>query len=103
MRYNTAGGEGIYLRTQGPAPNRTFTISWQGQFQVSAVAPANFQVTFREGSQTMTFTYGELTPQILVSIGIQHRTRSAYTQWYCHERGIYPTNGTRLTLGHINP
>jgi hypothetical protein len=102
MRYNTAGGEGIYLRTQGTFPHRTFTISWQGQFQVSADAPANFQVAFREGSQTMTFTYGELTPQILVSIGIQSRLKGAYTQWYCHERGIYPTEGTRLTLGHVN-
>jgi hypothetical protein len=102
MRYNTAGGEGIYLRTQGTAPRRTFTISWQGQFQVSAVAPANFQVTFREGSQTMAFTYGVLTPEILVSIGIQGRMKMAYTQWYCHERGIYPTNGTRLTLVHVD-
>ena len=51
----------------------------------------------------MTFTYGELTTQTLVAIGIQHRTRSAYTQWYCAGSGVYPTDGTRLTLGHVNP
>jgi hypothetical protein len=102
MRYNTAGGEGIYLRTQGTYPHRTFTISWQGQFQVSAVAPANFQVTFREGSQTMTFTYGELIQQHLITIGIQSRTKAAYTQWICHDKGNNPAQGTRLTLGHVN-
>jgi len=102
MRYDTAGGEGIFVKTYGKYPNRTFTVSWQGEFQVSAEAPANFQVTFREGSQNMAFTYGELTGQTLVSIGIQSRTKAAYTQWYCHGLGIYPTAGTRLTLGHVN-
>jgi hypothetical protein len=103
LRYNTAGGEGIFLRTQGTAPNRTFTISFQGQFQVSADAPANAQVTFRENSQKITFTYGTLTPQTLVAIGIQHRTRAAYTQWFCNGSGVYPTQGTQLSLGHVNP
>jgi hypothetical protein len=101
-RYNTAGGEGIFLRTQGKAPNRTFTISFQGQFQVSADAPMNAQVIFRENSQTLRFVYGQLTGQTLVAIGIQSKLKVSYTQWYCRGQGIYPTNGTRLTLGHVN-
>jgi len=101
LRYNTTAGEGIFLRTQGQAPNRTFTISWQGEFQVSAEAPANAQVTFRENSRTITYTYGELTLQNLVTIGIQSRFRDSYTERYCDGDGRYPTNGTRLTLGYV--
>ena len=100
LRYG-GPGEGIFLRTQGTAPNRTFTISWQGEFQVSAEAPANAQVTFRENSRTITYTYGELTTQTLVSIGIQSRLQDSYTERYCNGHGRYPTNGTRLKLGYV--
>ena len=101
LRYNTNDGEGIFLRTQGTAPNRTFTISWQGEFQVSAEAPANAQIRFRENSRTITYTYGELTTQTLVTIGIQSRLRDSYTERFCNGHGRYPTNGTRLTLGYV--
>jgi hypothetical protein len=101
-RFNTAGGEGIFLRTQGRAPNRTFTISWQGQFNVSANAPANAQVTFREGSQTMLFTYGESVYQNLAQIGVQSRLKTSYTERYCNNHGVYPTNGDRLRIVHVD-
>jgi hypothetical protein len=101
LRYGGTG-QGIFLRTQGTAPNRTFTVSWQGEFQVSAEAPANAQVTFRENSRTITYTYGELTTQTLVAIGIQSRLRDSYTERYCDGHGRYPVNGTRLSLGYVS-
>jgi hypothetical protein len=102
LRYDTAGGEGIFLKTHGRAPNRTFTISWQGEFQVSADAPANAQVTFRENSRTLTYTYAETVPQIAMAIGIQSQLRDSYTERYCNGHGVVPTNGTRLTLGYVS-
>jgi hypothetical protein len=94
-------GEGIFLRTQGTKPNRTFTISWQSHFIVSAPTEANAQVTFRENSRTITFQYGEVTFQTLVTIGIQSRSQLAYTEWYCGGKGRYPVNGMRLNLGYV--
>ncbi len=94
-------GQGIVLRTQGTPPNRTFTISWQGEFQVSAEAPANAQVTFRRNSRTITYTYGRTTTQTLVAIGIQPRLRDSFTERYCEGQGRYPGDGTRLTLGYV--
>ena len=94
-------GSGVFTRTQGTAPHRRFTVSWQGFFAVSAPTTANAQVTFREDSQNIVFQYGPTTFQNLVTIGIQSKQQLSWATRYCNAVGMYPTNGTKLTLVHM--
>jgi hypothetical protein len=50
--------EGIFTKTSGHAPHRTFLISWQGHSYSSEAYFALAQVLFTEGSQTIKFIYG---------------------------------------------
>lgn len=99
--YSGGSTNGIFVRTQGTAPHRTFTVSWQGFFAVSAPTTANAQVIFREDSQDITYVYGTTTFQNLVTIGIQSKQVLSWAARYCSANGIYPSNGTELTLRHF--
>ena len=94
------GSSGIFLRTQGVKPHRTFLISWQGVFAVSAPTTARAQAIFREDSQTITLVYGMTTRQTSVVVGIQSKQQLTWAQRYCDGSGVYPTKGTKLTLNH---
>jgi hypothetical protein len=50
--------EGIFTKTSGRAPHRTFLISWQGHAYNNEAYFALAQVKFTEGSQTIRFIYG---------------------------------------------
>jgi hypothetical protein len=50
--------EGIYTRTSGTKPHRTFIISWQGHAYSSESYFILAQAVFKEGSSTIRFRYG---------------------------------------------
>ena len=61
------GGK-LHSRTQGTAPNRTFTVSWKDWVTDSfgASFPSvtqNFQVVLHEGTGVIDLVYGNLVPQ----------------------------------------
>lgn len=100
--YPGGSTSGIFVRTQGTAPHRTFTVAWQGVFGGSFVSSVNAEVIFREDSQDVTYLYGTVTPQEnLVTIGIQSKQVLSWAARYCGGAGIYPSNGTKLTLRHF--
>jgi hypothetical protein len=67
LQNGTAGN--CYVQTDGVAPNRTFTVSWEnvGQYSfTTAITPVgsnNFQVVFTEGSDDIQFRYGAMDNQ----------------------------------------
>jgi hypothetical protein len=99
--YGGGSSNGVFVRTQGTTPHRTFTVSWQGVFAVTAPTTANAQVIFREDSQDVTYVYGTTTFQNLVTIGIQSKQVLSWAARYCGGAGIYPSNGAKLTLRHF--
>jgi len=50
--------EGIFTKTSGTAPHRTYVISWQGHSFSSESYFVLAQAVFTEGSQTIKFRYG---------------------------------------------
>ncbi len=58
-----------YIQTDGVAPNRTFTVSWEnvGQYSfttvITPVGSNNFQAVFTEGSDNIEFRYGAMDNQ----------------------------------------
>ncbi|HEY0389199.1 MAG TPA: hypothetical protein VGC71_12230 [Gaiellales bacterium] len=50
--------EGIFTKTSGVAPNRTFVISWQGHAFNSESYFVLVQAVFKESSQTIRYRYG---------------------------------------------
>lgn len=50
--------EGIFTKTSGTAPHRTFVISWQGHSFNSESYFVLAQAVFKEGSTTFRFRYG---------------------------------------------
>ncbi|HLP83347.1 MAG TPA: choice-of-anchor X domain-containing protein [Phycisphaerales bacterium] len=56
----------VYVQTDGVAPNRTFTVSWEnvGQYSfttvITPIGSNNFQVVFTEGSDNIEFRYGAM-------------------------------------------
>jgi hypothetical protein len=64
----TTAPNGVYVRTDGVAPNRRFTVSWQGVSLQNATLGGglpdsnNFQVMLYETTNTIEFRYGDITP-----------------------------------------
>jgi hypothetical protein len=50
--------QGIFTRTTGEAPHRTFTISWQGRAFGNTAYAVLAQVIFHQGSQNVQYRYG---------------------------------------------
>lgn len=67
--------EGIFTKTSGTAPHRTFVVSWQGHAFNNEQYLVLAQVRFSEGSQTIRYRYGASDNQGVFSpsetIGIQ--------------------------------
>jgi hypothetical protein len=99
---DTAHGftEGVFRQTQGKAPHRTFTISWQGhEFTISNSNPLVFaEVIFTEGSQKITFVYG-LNGGTGATVGVQSAQQQTSAPWSCNSpTGV--TSGQTLTFVH---
>jgi hypothetical protein len=93
--------DGVFVRTAGLAPHRTFLVSWQGQENLSTPTPVLAQVLFREGSQTITFRYGT-TGGGSATIGIQARQQLQARELSCNSGALAVAAGTQITLVHTN-
>jgi len=103
LGYDSSQGQGIFTRTKGKAPHRTFTVSWQGFESVSAPTTVNVQMIFTEGSQTVRYVYGPMTSQYLVVVGLQSKDQTSSTQVHCAEFTLFPSAaGLKLTFTHLN-
>jgi len=92
--------EGVFLKTNGSAPHRTFIVSWQGHRFNDAGGLVLAQAIFREGSQTITFVYG-LNGGASATVGVQFANQGSSTQWTCNSgSGTSVTSGMRLTFLH---
>src|SRR4051812_32241059 len=77
LGYNGSQGQGVFTRTRGRAPHRTFTVSWQGLEFVSAPTTVKVQMIFTEGSQTVRYVYGSMTSQYGVLVGLQSKDQTS--------------------------
>jgi hypothetical protein len=63
LSYDTASTflgypQGVFVRTTGASPHRTFTVSWQARDLDQNGGAVLAQVAFTEGSQTVNYIYG---------------------------------------------
>jgi hypothetical protein len=94
------GVEGVFVRTSGTAPHRTFTVSWQGQDLDADGGPILVQAVFTEGVQTVVFRYGStVASRDFLTIGLQSKQKLTWTSYAaCSDTNAAP--GTRLTFTH---
>jgi hypothetical protein len=91
--------DGIFTRTSGTAPHRTFLVSWQG-VELDTNRPVLAQVAFHEGSQNLTFTYGT-DGGASATVGIQSKEGLSSDQWSCNTgSNLSVTSGLRIALTH---
>jgi hypothetical protein len=94
--------QGVFTKTFGAAPHRTFVISWQGVLYDDENVPVEVQVAFREGSQNFTTSYGT-TGGGTATIGVQSRpAQNRFTQYACDSGVDSVTSGDRLIWTHVN-
>jgi hypothetical protein len=94
--------QGVFTKTKGTAPHRTYTVSWQGHQIGTNGAPVLAQVIFNEGSPTVTYIYGRSGGDF-ATVGVQAYLRQSATQWTCNsEIPTAVTSGLRLTWLHAN-
>jgi hypothetical protein len=94
---NTANpGQGVFTKTQGVAPNRRFTISWQVVQFNNMGATVLAQLTFFESSNTIKMVYGK-SEGGGATIGVQLSSSTLWKQFACNS-GTDNTlfNGLRL-------
>lgn len=97
--------QGIFTRTTGEAPHRTFTISWQGHAFGNPAYAVLAQVIFHQGSQNVQYRYGardnQGTSAPSETIGIQLGGPSHFRQIAFNPPppGVVQP-GTQFTLTH---
>ena len=92
--------EGVFVKTKGSAPHRTFIVSWQGHRFNDAGTLVQAQVIFKEGLQTITYVYG-LNGGGSATVGTRFAGQGSFTQWTCNSgSGTSVTSGMRLTFLH---
>ena len=88
---NTANpGQGVFTLTQGVAPNRRFTISWQVVRFDNQGDTVLAQLTFFENSNTIKMVYGK-SEGASATIGVQLSRTTQWKQFACN-------TGTNNTL-----
>jgi hypothetical protein len=85
----SVAGRGVFTKTQGVAPNRRFTISWQVvRFTTTDTVLA--QLTFFESSNTIKMVYGK-SEGASATVGVQLSSSTLWRQFACN-------TGTNNTL-----
>jgi hypothetical protein len=103
LSFNSSNGQGVFTRTRGKAPHRTFTVSWQGIELITAPTTVNVQMIFTEGTQTVRYVYGPTTSQSAVVVGLQSKDQTSSTQVHCGGSTLFPgAAGLQLTFTHLN-
>jgi hypothetical protein len=94
--------EGVFVKTKGSPPHRTFAVNWQGHRYNESGVKVLARAVFTEGSQTLTYTYG-VPGGGSATIGTQFAGGTTDTQWSCNSgSGTTVTNGMKLTFLHAN-
>jgi len=95
--------EGIFVKTLGSAPHRTFIVSWQGFLFDAPTVDVKAQAVFREGSPNVTFVYGADGGN-LETIGVQSSSPpTRFKQWSCDSgSNMAVRRGGQLTFVHVN-
>jgi hypothetical protein len=75
-------GQGVFTKTQGSAPNRRFTISWQ-VVRLGTTDPVRAQLTFFESSNTIKMVYGQ-SGGASATIGVQLSSSTLWRQFSCN-------------------
>lgn len=92
--------EGVFVRTTGAAPHRSFTVSWQAEDLDGNGDARLIQAVFQEGAQTVTFLYGStIQSRDYLTIGIQSKQKLSWTAYTACD-GTNAPPGTRLTWTH---
>jgi hypothetical protein len=106
LGFNTADSslgydQGIFVKTKGSAPHRTFAINWQGA-RLGTSTKVLARAVFTEGSQTVTYTYGAAGGGD-ATIGSQFAGQATTTQWACNSGSTTTVvNGQKLSFLHVN-
>lgn len=82
LDFDAASGEGVFTRTSGSAPNRRFTISWQGRIFGTTQAE-RAQVVFFENSTKIRMVYGAAGGGS-ATVGVQAHNVGPSRQWTCN-------------------
>lgn len=75
--FNPGAGGTVHHQTLGAAPNRRFIAQWTNVPQFAAADSNTFQAVLFEGSNTINFRYGAVTPEAFAgdySIGVENST-----------------------------
>jgi hypothetical protein len=78
----SASGQGVFTKTQGSAPNRRFTISWQ-VVRLGTTDAVRAQLTFFENSNTIKMVYGQ-SGGADATIGVQLSSSTLWRQFSCN-------------------
>lgn len=79
-------GTGIFISTNGVAPNRIFNIEWRASYYPGSVL-LNFEARLFESQQRVDFIYGNLNGTgASATVGIQHG--NAFTQYEYNAGGL---------------
>jgi hypothetical protein len=85
----SVAGRGVFTKTQGVAPNRRFTISWQ-VVRLGTTDTVLAQLTFFESSNTIKMVYGK-SEGASATVGVQLSSSTLWRQFACN-------TGTNNTL-----
>jgi hypothetical protein len=106
LAFNTADqslgyDQGIFVKTKGSPPHRTFAINWQG-YRLGTATRVLARAVFTEGSQTVTYSYGAAGGDS-ATIGSQFAGQATTTQWACNSGSTTTVvNGQKLSFLHVN-
>jgi hypothetical protein len=89
--------DGIFTKTTGTAPYRTFAISWRGVDYATSLTAVRAEVVFREGSKnfSMIFADGDGSS---ATIGAQQGSYGPATQFACSPGHPIVVPGQQLTF-----
>jgi PKD repeat protein len=96
--------QGIYISTNGVAPNRVFNIEWRASYyhQGRKGAPVNFEVRLYENLSRFDLVYGTLNGNgASATAGAQKSSGGPFTQFECNTGGL--SNGLQLAFQTLCP
>src|SRR5439155_24465362 len=88
---------GIYTRTDGSSPNRTFTVEWRACKYAGTACNeyANFEIVLYESGEQFDIIYGRVDDGgTAATVGVQKRTGQRHTNFECNTGGL--TNGLKV-------
>lgn len=93
---------GVYLRSEGTSPNRTYIVEWRNvQAFNNAATRATFEVILSENGE-INFQYQDLTGQGVDGtqgvVGIQNETGTVGLKYVCYDDVLAPSRAIRFRV-----